>query len=99
MKTPTTLIIMDGFGVEGPSAGNAVVNASTPNLDRIFSQCPGSKLSGSQILQKCLQQPQQIPQIVHPSGLPKQLHRLLAMCHGRCFLRKPPGSPGKPFPT
>ncbi len=47
MKTPTTLIIMDGFGMEGPSAGNAVVNASTPNLDRIFSQCPGSKLSAS----------------------------------------------------
>ncbi|MEY8402298.1 2,3-bisphosphoglycerate-independent phosphoglycerate mutase [Oscillospiraceae bacterium 44-34] len=47
MKTPTTLIIMDGFGVEGPSAGNAVANASTPNLDRIFSQCPGSKLSAS----------------------------------------------------
>ena len=47
MKTPTTLIIMDGFGVEDPSAGNAVVNASTPNLDRIFSQCPGSKLSAS----------------------------------------------------
>ena len=38
---------MDGFGVEDPSAGNAVVNASTPNLDRIFSQCPGSKLSAS----------------------------------------------------
>ena len=47
MKTPTTLIIMDGFGMEGPSAGNAVVNASTPNLDRIFSQCPGSRLSAS----------------------------------------------------
>ncbi|USF26521.1 2,3-bisphosphoglycerate-independent phosphoglycerate mutase [Firmicutes bacterium ASF500] len=47
MKTPTTLIIMDGFGVEGPSAGNAVVNAPTPNLDRIFSQCPGSRLSAS----------------------------------------------------
>ena len=47
MKTPTTLIIMDGFGVEGPSAGNAVVNASTPNLDRIFAQCPGSRLSAS----------------------------------------------------
>ncbi len=47
MKTPTTLIIMDGFGVEGPSAGNAVVNAPTPNLDHIFSQCPGSRLSAS----------------------------------------------------
>ena len=47
MKTPTTLIIMDGFGMEDPSAGNAVVNASTPNLDKIFSQCPGSRLSAS----------------------------------------------------
>ena len=47
MKTPTTLIIMDGFGVEGPSAGNAVVNASTPNLDKFFSQCPHSRLSAS----------------------------------------------------
>ncbi len=47
MKTPTTLIIMDGFGMEGPSAGNAVVNASTPNLDKFFSQCPHSRLSAS----------------------------------------------------
>ena len=38
---------MDGFGVEGPSAGNAVVNAPTPNLDKFFSQCPHSKLSAS----------------------------------------------------
>ncbi len=47
MKTPTTLIIMDGFGMEGISAGNAVANASTPNLDRFFSQCPHSRLSAS----------------------------------------------------
>ena len=47
MKTPTTLIIMDGFGMEGPSAGNAVVNAPTPNLDRFFAQCPHSRLSAS----------------------------------------------------
>ena len=47
MKTPTTLIIMDGFGLEGPSAGNAVVNASTPNLDRIFRDFPGCRLSAS----------------------------------------------------
>ena len=38
---------MDGFGVEGPSAGNAVVNAPTPNLDKFFSQCPHSRLSAS----------------------------------------------------
>ena len=38
---------MDGFGVEAPSAGNAVVNAPTPNLDKFFAQCPNSKLSAS----------------------------------------------------
>ncbi len=38
---------MDGFGVEGPSAGNAVVNAPTPRLDKIFAECPGSRLSAS----------------------------------------------------
>ena len=47
MKTPTTLIIMDGFGLEGPSAGNAVVNTPTPNLDKIFAECPGCRLSAS----------------------------------------------------
>ena len=38
---------MDGFGLEGPSAGNAVVNTPTPNLDKIFAECPGCKLSAS----------------------------------------------------
>ena len=47
MKTPTTLIIMDGFGLEGPSAGNAVVNAPTPTLDRIVRDFPGCRLSAS----------------------------------------------------
>ena len=47
MKTPTTLIIMDGFGIEPASAGNAVANTATPNLDKIFAECPGCKLSAS----------------------------------------------------
>ena len=47
MKTPTTLIIMDGFGLAAPGPGNAVANAPTPNLDRIFRDCPGCKLSAS----------------------------------------------------
>ena len=47
MKTPTTLIIMDGFGLAPKDAGNAVANASTPNLDKIFSECPGCRLSAS----------------------------------------------------
>ncbi|MCI8869748.1 MAG: 2,3-bisphosphoglycerate-independent phosphoglycerate mutase [Lawsonibacter sp.] len=47
MKTPTTLIIMDGFGLEPQSAGNAIANTPKPNLERIFSQCPGCRLSAS----------------------------------------------------
>ena len=31
-KTPTTLIIMDGFGVWDERAGNAIAAARTPNL-------------------------------------------------------------------
>ena len=47
MKTPTTLIIMDGFGFEDAVEGNAVANAPTPNLDKIFAECPGCQLSAS----------------------------------------------------
>ena len=47
MKTPTTLIIMDGFGMEGANPGNAVSNAPTPRLDKIFAECPGCRLSAS----------------------------------------------------
>lgn len=36
MKTPTTLIIMDGYGEEPASKGNAIANTSKPNLDKIF---------------------------------------------------------------
>ncbi|MCD7947937.1 MAG: 2,3-bisphosphoglycerate-independent phosphoglycerate mutase [Oscillospiraceae bacterium] len=47
MKTPTTLIIMDGYGLREDVTGNAVRNASTPCLDEIQSQCPSSHLSAS----------------------------------------------------
>ena len=47
MKTPTTLIIMDGFGMGNPCEGNAIINTSTPNLDKIFAENPGCKLSAS----------------------------------------------------
>ena len=33
--------------MEGPGPGNAVANAPTPNLDRIFAECPGCRLSAS----------------------------------------------------
>ena len=47
MKTATTLIITDGFGMDDPRPGDAVANAPTPVLDRIFAECPGCKLSAS----------------------------------------------------
>jgi len=47
MKTPTTLIIMDGFGLRDSSNGNAVFAAATPNLDAIFAESSGCKLSAS----------------------------------------------------
>ena len=46
-KTPTTLIIMDGFGLRDETAGNAVANARKPFLGKVFEECPGCKLSAS----------------------------------------------------
>ncbi len=36
-KTPTTLIIMDGFGLSPESRGNAIRAAATPHLDQLFA--------------------------------------------------------------
>jgi 2,3-bisphosphoglycerate-independent phosphoglycerate mutase len=47
MKTPTTLIIMDGYGLGNVAPDNAIRNANTPNLDNLFAQSPGCKLSAS----------------------------------------------------
>ena len=46
-KTPTTLIIMDGFGLSDERKGNAISAASKPNLDKIFAENPGCRLSAS----------------------------------------------------
>ena len=46
-KTPTTLIIMDGFGLREETMGNAIANARKPHLNRIFAENPGCKLSAS----------------------------------------------------
>ena len=37
-KTPTTLIIMDGFGIAPPADDNAVTLAKTPVLDKLFQE-------------------------------------------------------------
>ncbi|HEX3017070.1 MAG TPA: 2,3-bisphosphoglycerate-independent phosphoglycerate mutase [Caproicibacter sp.] len=46
MKKPLILIIMDGFG-EGPAYGNAIEAAKKPNLDRLFSTNPITKIGAS----------------------------------------------------
>ena len=46
-KTPTTLIILDGYGLRAETMGNAIANAKKPNLDRIFSENPGCQLQAS----------------------------------------------------
>ena len=49
MKTPTTLIIMDGFGLSPSQAAgdNAIAAARTPNLDKLFAGNPLCRLSAS----------------------------------------------------
>ena len=46
-KTPTVLIIMDGFGMGAPGPGNAVYLANTPVLDRLFADNAHTTLSAS----------------------------------------------------
>ena len=47
MKTPTTLIIMDGYGLRDAIEGNAVHKARTPNLDQLWAEHPHTTLSAS----------------------------------------------------
>ena len=47
MNNKAVLIIMDGYGLAAPAAGNAIAKAKTPNLDRLFAENPTSKLSAS----------------------------------------------------
>ena len=46
-KTPTTLIIMDGYGLRATGDGNAVTHAATPVLDELFATCAHTTLSAS----------------------------------------------------
>ena len=47
MKKPIVLTIMDGFGFNPETNGNAVFSASTPNLDNIFNIYPTTKIGAS----------------------------------------------------
>ena len=44
---PVILIILDGFGINPKREGNAVANASKPNLDALLRDYPNSRLSMS----------------------------------------------------
>lgn len=43
-KRPTMLMILDGFGINNESYGNAIAQASTPALERILSTYPKTTL-------------------------------------------------------
>ena len=47
MKTPLTLIIMDGFGLKEEKAGNAILAAGTPNIDALWAENPHCTLAAS----------------------------------------------------
>ena len=46
-KTPTTLIIMDGFGMTDSTVGNAIRTAATPRLDQFFREFAHTTLLAS----------------------------------------------------
>ncbi|MEA4813647.1 MAG: 2,3-bisphosphoglycerate-independent phosphoglycerate mutase [Oscillospiraceae bacterium] len=47
MKTPTTLIIMDGFGLSSQKEGNAIAAAKTPALDALMAENAHTSLAAS----------------------------------------------------
>lgn len=47
MKKPLALIIMDGFGLDNNTVGNAIHAAATPNLSRLFSENPFTAIGAS----------------------------------------------------
>lgn len=46
-KKPVALIIMDGFGYNPDSYGNAIAAAKTPNLDKYLSEEPNTIIGAS----------------------------------------------------
>ncbi|SHK43654.1 2,3-bisphosphoglycerate-independent phosphoglycerate mutase [Paramaledivibacter caminithermalis] len=47
MKKPTVLVILDGFGINDKTYGNAVKEANTPNLDSYFEKYPNVNIEAS----------------------------------------------------
>lgn len=47
MKKPLVLTIMDGFGFNPNNEVNAIYAAKTPNIDKIFAECPTTSIGAS----------------------------------------------------
>ena len=47
MKKPVVLTIMDGFGINPETKGNAIKAAKTPRLDKIFAEWPTTQIGAS----------------------------------------------------
>ena len=43
-KKPIALIIMDGYGINQNTEGNAIVAAKKPHLDKLLAEYPHSQL-------------------------------------------------------
>jgi 2,3-bisphosphoglycerate-independent phosphoglycerate mutase len=46
-KKPTVLMILDGYGLNEKTNGNAVANAKTPVMDKLMAECPFVKGNAS----------------------------------------------------
>ena len=46
-NTPFALVILDGFGLNPSTEGNAVYTAKTPNFDKLWETCPSTTLETS----------------------------------------------------
>ena len=46
-KTPTVLLILDGYGLAPEGEANAISIAATPNMDGLFASCPHTQLQAS----------------------------------------------------
>ncbi len=47
MKKPLVLVIMDGYGFNPQTKGNAITFAKTPNLDKFFAEYPTTAIGAS----------------------------------------------------
>lgn len=47
MKKPTVLMILDGYGLNTQTKGNAVAEAKTPVMDKLMAECPFVKGNAS----------------------------------------------------